>query len=429
MKRLPKLISLIILVPWLFWTCPDIVMGAVPDQKRVDSVEVQLDVDGKIYEGLQERIEFSIGRVGEKILLSQPLSLLKQNENNLKMAMFNIFSKVLTGFKVDSIDLLLGTHTKILIRLLPQPPLISKIDVRLSVQGIAPQLGAFVEEIGDRTESELDKIFTGLPVASITWADSIFTMVINYTVEREFPGFKTMFSIKSGETVELNLQLIPNGRIVNDVSVHYNSDTIPIWAVRHKLVNEEQKFRILKGVPVEFLLHYQSDIERLLTKEFDNFDNLKYLGMNVDLRVKPSDITDIDLQIDSRTLRANLLAKIYLGDENYNYLEGHLGYCFSDYEIYTTVILGDSPGERSRVGLRLPISTNFYGGFEHEIENHLQTIDFHYTFERGDYLSLKVGIGEATSEASIGIRLNKHLDLEMIGREDEYGIQFNFNFW
>jgi PmbA protein len=48
-------------------TWPDATLTWSAPSERLKSVEVQLNVTGKIYEGLQERIEFSIGRVGEKI--------------------------------------------------------------------------------------------------------------------------------------------------------------------------------------------------------------------------------------------------------------------------------------------------------------------------------------------------------------------------
>ena len=71
---------------------------AQEEKDRVESVDVQLNVAGSIYEGLQERIEFSIDRVGEKVLLGQSLTLLQAKQETVKSAIFNVFCKVLIGF-------------------------------------------------------------------------------------------------------------------------------------------------------------------------------------------------------------------------------------------------------------------------------------------------------------------------------------------
>ena len=113
MKELPKLFAILLFLGVILINHQQPVLAMKVMEEKVDSVDVQLMIAGKIYEGLQERIEFSISRVGERILLSQPISLLKDNKETVKLAITNFFSKVLTGFKLDSIDLFIAKHTKL----------------------------------------------------------------------------------------------------------------------------------------------------------------------------------------------------------------------------------------------------------------------------------------------------------------------------
>ena len=292
-----------------------LVLAQNNETERVESVEVQLVSSGKIYEGLQERIEFSIGKVGDKLLLSQPLSLLRDNKETVRTAIGNVFSKVLIGFRVDSVDLLLGSHTKVVIHLTPVPPLITAIKVNIETKGLAPEINGFTSQLGQEVENELNQVFVGLPVASIAWSDGIFNLVINYLLEREFPGFKSNFQIEPGTSTAIKLVLTARDPVINQVQVNYTSSSIPAWLVRNKAQKFSDRFEILKGVPVEFITHYQPKLENYLTKTLNDFPELRQLGLVVDLGIRPGVKTQIDLAVDSLYYQTKLEARYFVGQD------------------------------------------------------------------------------------------------------------------
>lgn len=399
-------------------------------EETVQSVEVQLNINEGIYEGLKERIELSVGKVGEKMLISQPLSLLEQSKEKVKVAIVNVFSKVLVGFRIESVNLVFGRNTKIIMELEPLPPLISDIKLSVKINNLNPEFNNFTGQITRQVESEINKIFVGLPVASADWAESIFGLVINYLVERDFPGFECKFSIDAQPVTTLNLELTPVAQGVSEIKVDYYSKTVPTWVFQKKNIVNEVKFELLKGVPVEFLIHYQSKLEKYLIAYLNSFPELTEMGMTVDLKLDPGNKTIVNLYVDSLRFRTHLDARYYVNENNhYGNLQGYIGYLLSDYEVYMKISVGENIEGPIKVGFKLPIASNFNGGFEYELENKNKRIIFNYRFERGDYLGLEIGLDDTPNLALLGIVVNNNLDLELIQFDKKTGIQLLFHFW
>lgn len=404
------------------------VAAQTKDELKVDSVEVQLQIDGKIYEGLQDRIEFSVGQVGEKVLLAQPVMVLEENKESVKTVIFKVFSKVLVGFKVDSVDLFLAQHTKIIIHLIPLPPLITRVRLNLEAPNLAPEIINFIQEISPGVEEQINRIFVGLPVASVNWSEGIFNLVVNYFLEREFPGFSGKYSLEPGTETKLDLTLTPKEPVVTEVDFKYTSPNIPTYLVRHKAKVYQDQFNILKGIPVEFLVHYQPKLEKMLAKSLNDFPELRQLG-SVELGISPGVRTLIKLAVDSNSYPFKLEARYFMGErENFGNFQGYLGYSTEEYELFTRCYLGNNPTGLIKVGLKLPMSHNLTGGFEYEIEHRYKNFWFRYQFERGDYLDLRWMIEGKPNEALIGIYINDHANLELVDYDNNFGVQVMFHF-
>jgi hypothetical protein len=396
--------------------------------ETVNSVEVQLNISGNIYQGLQERIEYSVNRVGEKMLISQPVSLLENNKQSVKQTIFNVFSKVLTGFKTDSVELLLGEHTKILLHLTPLPPFIAKID--LNLKSIAPEWDYITKDATGRVTEELNQIFTGLPVKATAWADNILKMVVNYLVEREFPGFTPVFTIATGEITHINMRLIPLKPVISELEIHYSSASLPIWLVRAKVKKQQQQFNLLKGLPVEFLILYKPQIEQYYTDYLNGFSQINQAGLVTKIAIASGAKTEVDIAIGSLYYQTKLEARGFTGENNsFGNLQAYCGYKINDCEIYARLYSGENPGGLYQIGFSVPISTNFYGGLEYEMQKYYKTLCLNYQFERGDYLELNLGLEGDIDKALIGFLINSNLNLEFVNYDDRFGVQLMFHLW
>jgi hypothetical protein len=422
-------LSILIIFTFLILVCQATdAFGQKEAGKTVNSVEVQLNISGQIYQGLQERIEYSVNRVGEKMLISQPVSLLENNKQSVKQTIFNVFSKALTGFQTDSVELLLGEHTIILLHLTPLPPFIAKID--LDLKSMAPDWDYITKGASERVAAELNQIFTGLPVAATAWADNILNVVVNYLVEREFPGFTPVFTLATGEITHIKVSLIPLEPVVSDLSIHYSSANLPIWLVRSKVKKQQQQFALLKGLPVEFLIHYQPQIQRYYTDYLNGFPQIYQTGLTTKIAIAAGVKTEIDIAIGSSYYQTKLEARCFTGEnDSFANLQAYLGYKINDCEVYTRLFSGDNPGGLYKVGFSVPISSNFYGGFEYDIQKYYKTVCLNYRFERGDYLELNLGLEGDIDKALIGFLINSNLNLEFVNYDRQYGVQLMFHFW
>jgi hypothetical protein len=427
----PKLLLFTILLLFMFNQRMENIFAAADDQeeKKVDFVEVQLDIDGKIYEGLQDRIEFSIAKVGEKILLDQPVTLLTKNKATVQKAIYNVFSKVLVGFKLESVDLFLGEHTKIVMHITPIPPFISNLRINLKTPGLNPELNKLTGEVVSKVEKALNQIFVGLPVSSISWSSGIFNTVVNYLIERELPGFDSSFSIQEGTTTEINLTLIPQGAVVSNITVNYATTNIPVLLVKTAAKQYQDKAELLKGIPVEFLTHYRTRLEKYLTENLNDFSELRKLGFITQLSITPGEETRVILHVTSRYVQTRVEGRYFLGhEETFGNIQAYLGYRMGALELYSKYFWGDNPSGVRKAGCAFPIDDNLTGGFEYEFEHPYRQVWLHYRFERGDYLDMKLGLNDSPNEATIGIYLNPSTNLEVVNYQKDFGLQLMFHF-
>jgi hypothetical protein len=398
--------------------------------ERVNSVEVQLNISGNIYQGLQERIEYSINRVGEKLLISQPVSLLETNKDTVRQTIRNVVSKVLTGFRTEDVEVFLGEHTKIIIQLTPLSPFINQVDLVEQMDGIAPEMARFAAKTVRKVEAELNTIFVGLPLEAIPWANNIFSLVINYLVERELPGFGATYTIIPGNETKIKLVLTPLEPLVAAIAVDYSSTNLPVWLIRGKAKQYQKKFGIIKGTPVDFLIHYKPQIEQYFTDYFNDLPELNRTGLAVKTVLKPGTKSEVDLTIDSLYLCTKLEARYFAGQEDsFSNLQGYLGYHLGDGELYTRLYLGENPDGLTKIGYKFPISPSFYGGFEYETESYYKNICLSYRFERGDYLELNMGLDGSPNKALIGINMDSRFNLEIVKYDNEYGLQLMVTLW
>ena len=399
------------------------------EPERVESVEVQLNVGSSIYGGLRERMEFSIGRVGEKILLSRSISVLKANQASLEAAIFNVFSKVLIGFKLERVDLFPGRHSRIIVQLEPNSPFVDEVKVNLEIEGVSPEIPEILQDIFKLLERELSRIIVGLPVDSISWSEGIINQAVHYLVEKEFPGYDCNFSLRSGVCTEFKITLRPNAPVIKDVKVNYSSTNFPVWLVKKKVRGYQEHLEIVKGVPVDFLQHYQVRLEKYLTNYLNKMPELERAGLRVKLGIEAGITTRIRVLTESETIQTRLEARYFIGNQdNFGNFLCYLGYKTEISEIYTKYYWGDCPGGRLLAGYRWPISTNFIGALEYEFDHYYKTFWLHYQFDRGDYFDLRIGIDGSPNEAVIGFILNDQLNMELARYDDRYGIQFMFHF-
>jgi hypothetical protein len=430
LKTLRKLVVLVFITFLMMFSFAMDIFAQGDAGEKVSSVEVQLNISGDIYQGLQERIEYSINRVGEKLLISQPVSLLETNKDTVQQTIWNVVSKVLTGFRTEAVEVFLGEHTKIIIQLTPLPPFITGIDLDGHLNNISAEMAGFADKAVVKVETELNKIFIGLPVEATPWADNIFSLVINYLVERELPGFTPAFSIIPGTETKIKLVLSPMEPMVSEINIDYSSTNLPVWLVRAKIKDYQKKFGIIKGTPVEFLTHYKPQIEQYFTDYFSDLPGLNQAGLVVKTKLNPGTKSNVELEIDSLYLSTKLEARYFRGEkDSFSNLQGYLGYRLGNGELYTRLYLGENPDGLTKIGFKFPISTNFYGGFEYETESYYKNICFAYRFERGDYLELNLGLDGSPNKALIGINMNSKFNLEIVKYDNEYGLQLMVSIW
>jgi hypothetical protein len=190
-----------------------------------------------------------------------------------------------------------------------------------------------------------------------------------------------------------------------------------------------KKIDLLKGIPVEFLIHYQSRLEKYLTQTANDFSGLQQWGLAVQLKIEPGVKTNVQLKMVSQYAKIRIEGRyFYNNEQDFSNIQAYLGYNASDFELYAKYYWGDNPSGKLKAGIGFPIDEGFSSGLEFDFDNSYRQVWVHYDFERGDYLDMKLGIDDSPNEAIVGIYLNPYTNLELINYIGDFGIQLMFHF-
>jgi hypothetical protein len=212
--------------------------------------------------------------------------------------------------------------------------------------------------------------------------------------------------------------------------VNYTAENIPVIFVKFISREYMKKFDMLKGLPVEFITHYQPRLEEYLFHYLNDFSNIKKFGMQVDLKIKPGIKTQIGLNVQSQVLLVNFEARYYFDiKESYSNCLSFIGYHTDSFELFSRWYWwGKNQAGNVIAGGMIPLFEGLTGGLEYDFEHNYKSFSFYYLFDRGDYFNLKLGFDHSPTAAIIGIKLNDLTNLELMDYNNNYGIQVMFHF-
>ncbi len=244
------------------------------------------------------------------------------------------------------------------------------VDVKIP-QLQSPALEWFAEDVKS-LKPGIEAMLDGVPLESIAWSDKALQDQINTLAGDMLPGWELSLLMTAKEEVcEISVSFAPKMPMILAVNPAPVSNSLPMvfhGELRNKLMGESSAFI---GLPVAWTAKHSEDIN-LWAEDYVNEQRItKRSAANADVSFSPSQISQLNVRVESRIYTIGAWAAIYAGTSDHSAELGlHLGRkveLLSDVpmEAYAEARLGLQDWELScRFGLRFRALRDFWLGGE-----------------------------------------------------------------
>ncbi|MDI3279756.1 MAG: hypothetical protein QJR13_00080 [Bacillota bacterium] len=294
----------------------------------MQSVAVRvLAEDGLPRFGLLERIESSLRVVGEAVLLNQKVDDVQYLRGPLERAIQEVFTRVLSGFEVQTVRLEPGRTALLTIQLKPRGPRVRKVELQVQVDGLHPRLQAALDRELAALQGQVEELVVGAPVEAMEWARFALAPLVEGVAAKALPGYRAAVAGEWGEEVKLRVRLTPDPPVVQRVRVLLRSSTLPGVVVHSLQPQIEEQARLLEGIPVPLLERYRRNLAAALEQYIEEKAGVGRYGLRAKVQINPAPEAALELDLDSTAFRFSLLAVLNIGQSAPDpSLEGHLGW-------------------------------------------------------------------------------------------------------
>ncbi|MCK4260060.1 MAG: hypothetical protein KAX49_13865 [Halanaerobiales bacterium] len=281
----------------------------------VQSVVVHLkdSEENVIHPRIKDRIESSITKVAEKVLINQEIAVIKKNRKEISQLIKSVFEKVLVGYIVIDFGFIVGEETGMIVELKPTSTLIEEVNLDLEILKIDERIVQIVDKEIAVIKKNIENYLLGFPIESLIWADDIIKPLIENLIEWQLPGFAATLEIEIGSTIKVGLVLEPVGKLVRDIQVEVNTHSFPRLLILPIQEHIEESLAIFQGLPVEFLNKYKDRLTDAAYGVIDGSNWARNLYWNSEPEIIFDTVTHLYLDVNWIDSQIDFKGELNLG--------------------------------------------------------------------------------------------------------------------
>lgn len=269
-------------------------------QPRVQSVLIQAKFPkGKeVHSTIEKRICESFEKVANKLLVGQEVLVIQKTRKEIGEVMKTVFNRVLRGFEVTDVGMVVGEQTAILIQLQPTSLLIEEVNFDLHLIGLSEQIVQVVDQELASITRVIENLFIGLPVDALGWADDLIEPMLIQVIRWQLPGFEPEIDLEMGTEIKVDLTLRPEGELVQDIQVDVRTHSLPQLLVSPLEEKIEDELVAFYGLPVKLLNKYQDRVLNIIEDQIKDSRWSNYVYLTDQPKIHLGKTTDLTLNID-----------------------------------------------------------------------------------------------------------------------------------
>ncbi|MGE5599056.1 MAG: hypothetical protein ACM3XS_06725 [Bacteroidota bacterium] len=272
---------------------------AAPVTDAVDAVSAVVESAAPLPAPLQDKLEESVTRVAERILLGRTVSSVAENRGEYERIIREVFGRILVGYRIEQLLVNAGTETRVVLGLAPEGRTIGRLSLDLRASGLPDAAGGLLVQDTEIIQQRLGSLFLGVPVEALAWAQPILTPAVLGAVQEELPGFRVALEVVPGEELTLRLGLTPEAATVQSVVLQITSATLPrlvtgMWRERAAAVLSS-----LPGLPLAYVRRRQLAMEEAAARALSEDPFSIRAGLHWTLRLVPGPVTLAKFAVDA----------------------------------------------------------------------------------------------------------------------------------
>lgn len=382
----------------------------------VERVQVMVESVSPIPKPLRTRIEMSVAGVAERVIRGKPVDTVQEQKDECERIIAEIFRRLLTGFSLDRLDLAAAPEARIVMRLTPEAPLVSRVELALAAPDLPRESLDLIEREMRARQDRYSDIFLGVPVEALAWARPTLAGAFEEELDEHFPGFKKEVSFGAGETLEVAVRMTPLQPRVEQVRVEISSRTLPQLLIGRWRERVAAHFAAFEGLPLAYLRRYQVYFECRGAERLAQDRALERFGLLWQVKLSPGPVTRISLQAEAKHYSLAGLASLEIADPPVFGLSLQTGVRpLPDWELRGEFALGTGD-EKFDLLLTLAYlrSEEMSLGFTYGIRREERILWLRYASGRGDLFVLSGDLEANSLTATIGMTMEPQFTVALM---------------
>lgn len=249
------------LVCALLWGLTALTAVAAP---AVERVAVDVAAASPLPVSVAERLQASIGVIGERVFLGRDVEELTARREAYTGVMADVVGRVALGYAVTDVALQPGPTTRIRVAMTPYGETVRTVTTRIDYGNLSPTATALVAADLADIPDEVERLFVGLPVDSLDWVGGISETVLRDRLAARLPEFTVTIECRAKADTEVALYLIPKGDIVRDGEAIVRGGSLPRLLLTDATRGVERVLPEYAGLPVDFVRRHRETVSRQL---------------------------------------------------------------------------------------------------------------------------------------------------------------------
>ncbi len=396
------------------------------DAAAVERVQVRIEAADEIPTAVRERMEASIGVIGERVLSGQTTEMLAAHEAEFASVIGDVAGRVVGGYVVTDVELTPAPVTTVQVAMVPYGEIVRSVETVVDYGVLSEPAMELAKKDLAGIEDVTEELLIGLPIDSLDWVGSISDTLLKEILAQRLPEFIARTEITTDVQTKVRIFLIPRGTITREWEVTIRESTVPKIFLNGAVRRAEIRLPDYLGLPADFINRHHDEIAATLDAAVaeDSFVRTYDIDTSGELQTGRKLVYELNASTDTWLIQGNVY--IDMGrDEDGTTLRGHVGrrifshgYLFTDVEFRPNSVNWDfSFGyahrfhRRSTLGYRYELTDNdHYAFFMQGIGPHM-------------YLRYERNFSEQIDEFGLGYRWQEYLGAEYVVNDDDHWLR------
>lgn len=283
----------------------------------VEGIKAQVESASRLSAPLRARLEASVARVAERLLLGRSLAQFEKERGDYERIIAEVFARILGGYRVEGVEIEIpaGREARVTVRLSPEGQRIEEVRFFPRLAGLAAPAVMFLREELAAHEASFAALFLDVPLAAFAWAEPILVAGLKETFEALFPGFHLEIHLTPGTLLQVELAVSPALPKVEKVAVELVAQNLPRLLALRWTEKARACCAMAETLPLAYVRRYQLALERRCVELLAAEEITRRFDLVWRVRLFPGPITQARVEVGAGHYSLAVLGEFVLEEE------------------------------------------------------------------------------------------------------------------